>query len=91
MSTLKDVLCLFAIFVAYGLAGHLDYEDAVLQEKTQRPRQQSESTESWMTHSSPTRRPATRAGHQESANDTPSDLVSGTPPDGINLCPPEIY
>jgi hypothetical protein len=29
MSTFKDVLCLLAIFVLYGIAGHLDYEDAV--------------------------------------------------------------
>ena len=29
MSTFKDVLCLLAIFVFYGIAGRLDYEDAV--------------------------------------------------------------
>jgi hypothetical protein len=29
MTTIKDVLCLLAIFVAYGIAGRLDYEDAV--------------------------------------------------------------
>lgn len=29
MSTFKDVLCLLAIFVLYGIAGRLDYEDAV--------------------------------------------------------------
>lgn len=29
MSTFKDVLCLLAIFVLYGIAGRLDYEDTV--------------------------------------------------------------
>ncbi|TXT31872.1 MAG: hypothetical protein FD131_795 [Rhodocyclaceae bacterium] len=29
MSTFKDVLCLLAIFILYGIAGRLDYEDAV--------------------------------------------------------------
>ena len=29
MTTIKDVLCLMAIFVAYGIVGRLDYEDAV--------------------------------------------------------------
>ena len=91
MSTLKDVLCLLAIFVAYGIAGHMDYEDAVPQEEAQRPRQQSASTECWPTHTSPVGKPAPRVGHLESARDTPSDSASGTPPDEINLCPPEIY
>lgn len=35
MSTLKDVLCLLAIFVAFGIAGRLDYEDAVMLEDVQ--------------------------------------------------------
>ena len=29
MSTFKDVLCLLSIFIAYGVTGRLDYEDAV--------------------------------------------------------------
>ena len=29
MTTFKDVLCLMAIFIAYGIVGRLDYEDAV--------------------------------------------------------------
>lgn len=32
----KDVLCLLAILVAYGLAGHLDYQDAVAMEEAMR-------------------------------------------------------
>ena len=35
MSTLKDVLCLLAIFVAFGIAGRLDCEDAVMLEEVQ--------------------------------------------------------
>ena len=33
---MKDVLCLLAIFFAYGLAGHLDYQDAVAMEEAMR-------------------------------------------------------
>lgn len=35
MSTLKDALCLLAIFVVYGVAGHMDYEDAVAAQEVQ--------------------------------------------------------
>ena len=30
MSTLKDVLCLLAILLAYGIAGRMDYDDAAM-------------------------------------------------------------
>lgn len=36
MSTLKDVLCLLAIVVAYGISGRMDYDDAVMLEEAQR-------------------------------------------------------
>lgn len=29
MTTFKGIVCLLLIFVAYGIAGHMDYEDAV--------------------------------------------------------------
>jgi hypothetical protein len=35
MSTLKDVLCLLAILVAYGIAGRMDYDDAAMLEQAQ--------------------------------------------------------
>ena len=38
MSTLKDALCLLAIFVLYGVTGRLDYEDAVMLEHIHRER-----------------------------------------------------
>ena len=37
MSTAKSFLCLFAIVAAYGIAGHFDYEDAVMLEEIERP------------------------------------------------------
>ena len=36
MLTAKSFLCLVAIVVAYGIAGHLDYEDAVMLEEIER-------------------------------------------------------
>ena len=30
MSTLKDLLCLLAILIAYGIAGRMDYDDAAM-------------------------------------------------------------
>ncbi|MDL2338160.1 MAG: hypothetical protein QFE16_09990 [Pseudomonadota bacterium] len=36
MSTAKSFLCLLVIVVAYGIAGHLDYEDAVTLEEIER-------------------------------------------------------
>lgn len=35
MSTLKDALCLLAILVIYGIAGQMDYEDAVAAQEVQ--------------------------------------------------------
>ncbi|CAM3388023.1 hypothetical protein [Paracidovorax anthurii] len=36
MTHWKDALCLLTIFVAYGLAGHLDYQDALAMEEALR-------------------------------------------------------
>ena len=33
MSTVKSILCLLVVLAAYGIAGHLDYEDAVMLEE----------------------------------------------------------
>lgn len=41
MSTFKDILCLLAIFVAYGITGRMDYDDAVMLEETQHSEKQS--------------------------------------------------
>lgn len=36
MSNTKSILCLLVIVAAYGIAGHLDYEDAVMLEQAER-------------------------------------------------------
>jgi len=44
MHTFKDALCLIGILIAYGIAGHLDFEDAQMLEEAQAPSQFSESS-----------------------------------------------
>ena len=36
MSTIKDLLCLLLVAVCYGIAGRMDYDDAVLLDEAQR-------------------------------------------------------
>ena len=36
MSTVKSILCVLALVAAYGIAGRLDYEDAVILEEIER-------------------------------------------------------
>ena len=36
LKDLKDLLCLLAILVAYGIVGRMDYDDAVMLEAAQR-------------------------------------------------------
>ena len=36
MPTLKEALCLLAIVIAYGAAGRMDYDDALLFDEVQR-------------------------------------------------------
>ena len=54
MTAFKDVLCLLAIFIAYGIVGRLDYEDAVLLEQITQERQHAEC----LTSMPPVREPA---------------------------------
>ena len=42
MSTFKDALCLLSIFIAYGVTGRLDYEDAILLEQIQQERRHAD-------------------------------------------------
>ena len=42
MTAFKDVLGLLAIFIAYGIVGRLDYEDAVRLEQITRKRRHAE-------------------------------------------------
>ena len=93
MSTLKDALCMLAIFFAYGITGHMDYEDAVMLEETQRHVQPSASTECWPTITSPTSHPAAQIRHlgADPQHNDLSDPVSGTPPEASGPCPPFVY
>jgi len=36
MSTIKDFLCLLLVVVCYGVAGRMDYDDALLLDEAQR-------------------------------------------------------
>ena len=36
MSTIKDYLCLLLVIVCYGIAGRIDYDDALLLDEAQR-------------------------------------------------------
>ena len=36
MSTIKDFLCLLLVIVCYGIAGRIDYDDAMLLDEAQR-------------------------------------------------------
>lgn len=93
MPNLKDVLCLLAIFVAYGITGHMDYEDAVMLEETQRSLRPSAFTECWPAIPSPAGKPATQVRHlgPEPPQDIPSEPASGTSPDPNEPCPSIIY
>jgi len=93
MSTLKETLCMLAIFIAYGITGHMDYGDAVMLEEIQRPLQPSASTECWPTITSPTGHPVAQVRHlgSDPQRDDLSDPASGMPPEAIELCPPVIY
>jgi len=90
MSTFKDALCLLTIFIAYGLAGHMDYEDAVMLEETQRQMLPSASTECWPTKNWLTGSSAAQVRHMggDPQSDDLPELVFGPPPEAIALCPP---
>ena len=53
MFNFTDALRLAAIFIAYGMAGHMDYEDAVLLDQAQQPRPSSASSDCRPTINSP--------------------------------------
>ena len=36
MSTIKDFLCLLLVVICYGIAGRMDYDDALLLDESQR-------------------------------------------------------
>lgn len=93
MSTLKDALCLLAIFFAYGITGHMDYEDAVMLEEAQRHQQPSTSTACWSAITSPPRHLAAQVHHagSEPQGENLSEPASGTSPETPEPCPSVIY
>lgn len=84
MSTAKSFLCLITIVVAYGITGHLDYEDALLLEEIERQSvvlvaddcAQGETSDASVRRLSEPRRP-----DQPLPRDaTPSDAPASIPP-----------
>lgn len=92
MPTFEDALCLLAIFLAYGITGHMDYEDAVLLEETQQHLRRSASTDCWPTIPSPTGNSAAQVRRLGSnpQHDDLADPTSDPAPEAIELCPPVI-
>ena len=92
MSTLKDALCLLAIFLAYGITGHMDYEDAVMLKETQQHLRHSASTDCWPTIPSPTGNSAAQVRQlgADPQHDDLSEPTSDPAPEAIALCPPVI-
>ncbi|MBN9423913.1 MAG: hypothetical protein BGO63_01040 [Candidatus Accumulibacter sp. 66-26] len=82
MTTFKDVLCLLAIFVIYGIAGRLDYEDAVGLEQTRQSRQNADCLAS-----TPADRKALARINDQRIDPPSNDTDAGLPEDGQS-CPP---
>ena len=84
MTTFKDVRCLLAIFVAYGIVGRLDYEDAVRLEQIRRERLHADCL---------TATPADR-GALARINDLPFDpsirRTDAAAPDNRQSCTPRV-
>lgn len=83
MSTFKDILCLLAIFVAYGITGRMDYDDAVMLEDAQRAQQQSTQLGCTMAVTSVSSEHPVRAMFP--------DWRQAPEPDAIEPCPVLIY
>lgn len=89
MPTFEDALSLLVIFLAYGVAGHMDYEDAVLQEEIQQRSRHSASTDCWPATPSPTGNsaaPDRRLGSNPRHDDL-AKPASDPAPEAIALCP----
>ena len=85
MTTFKNVLCLLAIFIAYGITGHLDYEDAVRLEQIRQERRHA----GCLTASTPVvREPASQIN--DLSFDPRSRRANGELPDGGRPCAPRV-
>ncbi len=83
MSTFKDVLCLLAIFIAYGITDCLDYEDAVRLDQTLQQRQLADCL---MASASAEREVLARLGALPF--DSPSRRTDEHLPESGQPCPP---
>lgn len=92
MPTFEDALCLLVILLAYGIAGHMDFEDAVLLDETQQRPRHSASTDCWSATPSPTGNSAAQVSQlgTEPQHDDLADPTSDPAPEAIALCPPVI-
>ncbi|WP_407277578.1 hypothetical protein U5817_13000 [Aromatoleum evansii] len=81
MTAFKDVLCLLAIFIAYGIVGRLDYEDAVRLEQITQERQHAEC----LTAMPPVREPAKPISNPSS--DPPNEGENRNRPGGSRCWP----
>jgi hypothetical protein len=84
MSTFKDVLCLLAIFVLYGIAGRLDYEDAVELEQISQERLHADCL-----MDPPARHDAFARINDQRPDAPGKDMDAGLPTDGLP-CPPPV-
>jgi hypothetical protein len=83
MITLKDGLFLLAIFVAYGLVGRLDYEDAIRLDQIRQERARAECPPEAM----PTQH-ETEAPRNAALRDPPGPADAGPTNDSVRCAPP---
>ena len=86
MTSFKDVLCLLAIFIAYGIVGRLDYEDAVRLEQIRQERRHADC----LTASIPAERGAPTPTDETSLG-PPSRCAAEQSTDGQPLAPHMLF
>ena len=85
MTTFKNVLCLLAIFIAYGITGRLDYEDAVRLEQIRQERRHA----GCLTASTPAVRESV-SPLKDMSFDPRSRPANGESPEGGRPCAPRL-
>ncbi len=81
MITFKDVCCLLAIFVGYGIAGSIDYQDAILLDKI---RQEQTRDDCQAPPASAIREPRATSGDLPFARSAP--CINGCAPEDGSPC-----
>ena len=84
MVPFKDALCLLAMLVAYGIAGRMDYDDAVMLEQAQ------QAPAFACSHVRPSTEPIAAAGGgailSDPTSDGPPEAFAVAEPDTIDAC-----